>query len=213
MLGRFSDRTAAGIALGKEIVQRLSTASVVLGIPRGGVPVAAEVAAALGCELDALIVRKIGAPGRPELAIGAIAAGGGRVVNTDLIRHLGVSASEFDHILAREQAELDRRSLRYRGERPLEVRDRSVVIVDDGAATGASMVVALDAVRAMGPGHLTAAVPVASREAMERMGSVADTVIAVSVPEPFHAVGAWYDDFRQTSDDEVVELLTARGKD
>lgn len=169
---------------------------------------AAEVAAALSAALDVLIVRKIGAPRRPELAVGAIAAGGALVLNAELIEHLGVSHDDVDAVIRRERIELDRRNELYRGDRPLDVAHRHVIVVDDGAATGASMAVALDAVRTMDPASIVAALPVASRDAVERLRRSADDVVVVAVPEPFYAVGAWYDDFRQTSDAEVIEALS-----
>ncbi len=183
---------------------------VVLALPRGGVPVGYEVAAALGAPLDVIGVRKIGAPRQPELAVGAIASGGVTMIDDHLAAQIGVDRSALHEVVARERAELDRRERRYRSGRPApDVRDRCVVVVDDGIATGSTMAAAVAALRRLGPAEVVAAAPVASRSACAHLGAAADRVVSASTPEPFHAVGLWYQDFTQTSDDEVVELLAA----
>jgi putative phosphoribosyl transferase len=183
---------------------------VVLGLPRGGVPVAAEVARALAAPLDVLLVRKLGAPGQPELAIGAIAEGGVRLVNEDVLRSLGLGLDAIDRVIAAEEPELERRLRAYRGDRPaVAVAGRTVIVVDDGLATGASMDAACRAVVARGVARLVVAVPVAAREACDRLRAVAHEVVAVATPSPFWAVGAWYSDFHQTTDEQVVDALAA----
>jgi predicted phosphoribosyltransferase len=181
---------------------------VVLALPRGGVPVAAEVATALDAPLDVFVVRKLGMPGHEELAIGAIATGGVVVVNEDLVRRVGVSPQALDEIVERERIELDRRERAYRNDRsPAEVQGRTVIVVDDGLATGSSMRAAVAALGRMDPAHVVVAVPTAPRTVVEEMAAVVDDVVAVSTPRYFEAVGQWYDDFSQTTDDEVRRLL------
>jgi putative phosphoribosyl transferase len=206
---RFADRVEAGRVLGAALDGRVAPdETVVLGLPRGGVPVAAEVARALGAPLDVLLVRKLGAPGQPELAIGAIAEDGVALVNEDVLQSLQLGRDAIDAAIAREQPELDRRLASYRGGRPpVPVAGRTAVVVDDGLATGATMEAAVRALAARGAGRLVVAVPVASIEAVERLRTVAHDVIAVTTPAPFYAVGAWYVDFTATDDDEVVHLL------
>jgi putative phosphoribosyl transferase len=210
----FADRRAAGAALGAAVRERLAGSpaagqgAVVLGLPRGGVPVAAEVASALGAPLDVFVVRKLGAPGQPELAMGAIATGGVRVLNEDLLRRLGASPEDVAAVAAREGEELRRRERAYRGDRdPLPLTGRCVVVVDDGLATGASVLAAVQAVRATGPGRVLVAVPVGAPEACRRVAAVADDVVCLRSPRAFGAVGAHYRDFTQTTDDEVRALL------
>ena len=203
----FADRAEAGRALGQAVAGRFPDA-VVLGLPRGGVPVAAEVAASLRAPLDVFVVRKLGAPGQPELAIGAIGTGGVRVLNDSVLRRLGVTAQQLEQVAEREQAELERRERTYRGSRPpTELGGRTVVLVDDGLATGATMRAAVAAARLHGPAAVVVAVPVGAADSCAALRREADDVVCLHVPEPFHAVGAHYDDFGQTGDDEVRRLL------
>ena len=208
---RYRDRAEAGRYLATELMDYANRNDViVLGLPRGGVPVAFEVARALGAPLDVFLVRKLGLPGHEELAIGAIASGGVRILNEAVLRQIPLDEAEIDAIAAREQAELDRREKLYRGGRPpLDPRDRVVILVDDGLATGASMRAAVEAVRRMGPKRVVVAVPVAARETCEDLGREVDELVCPVTPEPFYAVGLWYDDFSQTTDEEVEALLNA----
>jgi putative phosphoribosyl transferase len=186
----------------------LDAETLVLGLPRGGVPVAARVAGAVGAHLDVFVVRKLGVPGHEEYAMGAIASGGIEVVNDEVIRRLGISRRAFDAVVEAETAELERRVTAYRGGRPpLDLAGRDVVLVDDGIATGATMRAAALAVRAAGARTVVVAVPVAPPSAAGELAADVDAFVAVSTPSGFGAVGAWYDDFRQTSDDEVRRLL------
>ena len=180
----------------------------VLALPRGGVPVAFEVARSLGAPLDIFLVRKLGVPGQEELAMGAIATGGLRVVNDSVVRHLDIAPELIDAVAAREQGELERRERAYRGERPApDVRGRTVILVDDGLATGSTMRAAALALRQQGPARVVVAVPVASREACEEFRGEVDDIVCASTPEPFMGVGRWYEDFSQTTDEEVRSLL------
>lgn len=182
---------------------------VVLGLPRGGVPVAFEVAEALGTPLDVFVVRKLGLPWHEELAMGAIASGGVRVMNDDIVRHFRVSPDDIERVAAREEAELQRRELAYRGGRPpLELTGKAALIVDDGLATGASMRAAVLAVKAHAPKEVVVAVPVGSVEACATLRSEADDVVCALSPREFHAVGLHYARFSQTEDGEVVELMS-----
>ena len=186
---------------------------VVLGLPRGGVPVAREVADALDAPLDVLLVRKLGVPGQAELAMGAIAAGGVRVVNRSVTGALGIPVEVVDGVAAVEEAELERREQAYRpGRPPLEVSGKVVVVVDDGLATGSTMRAAVAAVRAMGPRRVVVAVPVGARETCEDLAAEADEVVCARMPSSFRAVGQWYDDFSETTDDDIRALL-AKGDD
>ena len=205
----FADRTDAGRALAAQVKTKVRDPDVlVLALPRGGVPVGFEVARALGAPLDVFLVRKLGMPGEEELAIGAIASGGVRVLNRDLIRYLRVSASTLEEITAREQVELERRERSYReGRPPLEVKGRTIVLVDDGLATGASMLAAARALRQRRARRIFIAVPVAARQTCEDFRKEVDEIICVATPEPFNAVGVWYQDFSQTSDEDVRNLL------
>jgi predicted phosphoribosyltransferase len=206
----FADRRQAGRLVAANLSSRYGSRSdvVVLALPRGGVPVAAEVADVLGAPLDVFIVRKLGVPGRPELAMGAVATGGVVVLNRDLIRALAIPDHMIETIAAEELQELARREREYRGDRPPpDVNGRIVLVVDDGLATGASMFAAITALRQQHPARLVVAVPIASRDTCERLVGHVDEVVCVITPEPFHAVGLWYDDFSQTTDDEVRDLL------
>lgn len=180
----------------------------VLGLPRGGVPVAAAVAAALDAPLDVIVVRKLGLPAQPELAMGAIASGGVRVLNDRVLREARVPARVLEEVTRRESLELADRERRYRGDRPpLPLDGRDVVVVDDGLATGATVRAAVAAARAHRPHRVLAAVPVAPRETADAFRREGIELVAALVPEPFTAVGAWYRDFTPTSDEEVAELL------
>jgi putative phosphoribosyl transferase len=208
----FRDRKEAGRALGQALLaNRRWENPLVLALPRGGVPVAFEVAQALSAPLDILVVRKIGHPLHEEFAIGAIASGGVAVMNPRAQGYLGdVSKADVERIMARERAELQRRERLYRGGSPaLDLRGRETIVVDDGLATGATMQAAVQALRQLHPASITVAVPVAARDSCDALAQVADHVVCVRTPEPFRAVGAWYADFPQTSDDEVRALLEA----
>jgi predicted phosphoribosyltransferase len=207
----FADRTAAGRDLGRMLAEAgIEGDILVLGLPRGGIPVACEVAAALDAPVDALIVRKLGAPFNPELALGAIAYGSVTVYNDDLLEQLELDEKDLDAIRARELEELERRERKYRaGRPPPALAGRTVVIVDDGMATGATMHAAVVATRALAPARIIVAVPTAAMDAVERLERVADRVMALATPEPYFGVGAWYERFPQLTDEEVVEELAA----
>jgi putative phosphoribosyl transferase len=206
---RFRDRREAGSFLAKRLMRYAGQPDIlVLALPRGGVPVAFEVAQALPAPLDVFIVRKLGMPGHEELAMGAIASGGVRVLNEDLVRLIGVPTHVLDQITARESEELRRRETAYRGSRPPEpIVGRTVILVDDGLATGASMRAGVLALRREGATRIVVAVPVAAAATCEGLRLEVEEVVCASIPEPFTAVGAWYEDFRQTTDEEVRELL------
>ncbi len=209
MDSRFEDRFAAGRALARALQAYAAQRDLlVLALPRGGVPVAFEVARALGAELDVLIVRKLGVPHQPELALGAISSGDALYLNRDLIALTGVTKAEIESVLKAEREELARRELLYRGSRPdVRVEGRTVIVVDDGIATGASMHAALLALRSKHPARIIVAVPVAPAQTQERLGAATDVFISVMTPEPFYAVGQFYERFDQTSDEEVRALL------
>lgn len=209
--GRFRDRRAAGELLGAALHHLAGRSDVlVLALPRGGVPAGYEVARALDARLDVFVVRKLGVPGRAELAMGALASGGVRVHNREVIDALGIDDATLAAVVAREQAELERRELLYRGERrQLAIGGQLVVVVDDGLATGSTMRAAVAAVRAQAPRQVIVAAPVGSAEAARMLQHEADGVLCLALPEPFHAVGLWYQDFRQTTDAEVHQLLAA----
>ena len=204
----FDDRAQAGRALAAALSERAYADPVVLGLPRGGVPVAAPVARALGAPLDVAVVRKLGAPGQPELAVGAIGAGGVRVLNDDVVAALRLDPAALEEVSARELAELQRRERAYRGDRQAEpLAGRAAVLVDDGLATGATMLAAVRIARAAGAGQVVVAVPVGAPASCRRLAGSADEVICLHRPQPFSSVGRHYRDFEQTSDDEVRRLL------
>jgi predicted phosphoribosyltransferase len=206
----FRDRADAGRQLAAELSRYAGRVDVVvLALPRGGVPVGWEVARALGAPLDVFLVRKLGAPFQRELAMGAIASGGVRVLNDAVVRRLGITAAQIDAAAAEEQAELDRREREYRGGRPPPpVRGKTVVLVDDGLATGSTMRAAVEAVRRLGPARVVAAAPVGAADVRGRLAGVADEAVCAREPDPFFAVGTWYEDFTQTTDEDVRALLT-----
>jgi erythromycin esterase-like protein/predicted phosphoribosyltransferase len=214
MPGLFLDRRDAGRRLAQKIAGYSNRPDVlVLALPRGGVPVAYEVARALNAPLDVFVVRKLGVPGYEELAMGAVATGGVRVLNNEIVEGLGIPASMIDAVAARERQELARRERLYRDGRPQpDVRGRTVILVDDGLATGATMHAAIEALRQQGPERIVVAVPTASPDTCEEMKRRADEVICAITPEPFHAVGRWYQEFSQTTDEEVRELLARQNK-
>jgi predicted phosphoribosyltransferase len=205
----FRDRSDAGRFLAERLEEYAGRGDlVVLALPRGGVPVAYEVAKALGAPLDVLIVRKLGVPGYPELAMGAVASGGELVLDAGLIRALGIPRSEIDRVVDRELRELARREAAYRGaSEPPRLTGKTAVIVDDGLATGASMRAAVRAARRLGAARVVVAVPVGTEETCNGLRREADEVVCATKPQPFLAVGSWYADFEQTSDEEVRELL------
>jgi putative phosphoribosyl transferase len=205
---RFRNRSDAGRRLAEVLLKEpRRDDTVVLALPRGGVPVAAEIARALGVALDVLVVRKLGHPLQPELAIGAVVAGGLRVVNPNL--EGTVSARSIDEIAARETIEVARRSRLYRGDAPIDVRQRAVILVDDGLATGTTMLAAVRAVKAAGARHVTVAVPVGDAGVCARLGLEADRVVCLLQPASLMAVGYWYDSFEQLTDHEVRTTLEA----
>ncbi|MGA1539839.1 MAG: phosphoribosyltransferase [Chthoniobacterales bacterium] len=205
----FRDRAEAGRLLAGALADYAGRDDViVLGLPRGGVPVAAEVARALGAPLDVLVVRKLGAPGQEELAIGAIGEGGVRVLNERLVRDLGLSRSGIERIAAEEERELERRVAAYRGgHEALEVKGKTVIVVDDGVATGATMRAGLQTLRALGAAKIIAAAPVGAADSVALLEDEADEVVVLETPAWFSAVGQWYDNFGQTDDAEVRALL------
>ncbi|MEN8237912.1 MAG: phosphoribosyltransferase [Actinomycetota bacterium] len=213
---RFRDRRHAGELLADVLAERLGDVEdgIVLALPRGGVPVAERVAARLHLPLDVFIVRKLGFPGHREYAMGAIASGGITVFNEDAVARLGVDEDILDATVESESLELERRERLYRGERaPLKLSGRDVILVDDGVATGASMRAGIEAIKAHGPSSVVVAVPVAPTSAERDFGKLVDSFIALSTPTPFQAVGLWYHDFTQTTDDEVRSLLSGARRD
>jgi len=206
---RFHDRIDAGRQLAAALTEYEGRPDVVvLGLPRGGVPVAHEVARQLHVALDVCLVRKLGVPGHVELSMGAIADGGIEVLSLDLIRDLGIPRQTVEQIAVRERLELERRDRVYRaGRPPASVNARIVLLVDDGLATGSTMEAAIRVLLTEAPAKVVAAVPVGPRETCERLRTLADQVVCLSMPEPFEAVGAWYEAFPQTTDDEIMRLL------
>jgi len=209
MIRRFRNRAEAGRLLARLLMPYAGRADVlILALPRGGVPVAFEVARMLGAPLDILVVRKLGLPDQEELAMGAIASGGVRVLNDEVVDALHVPDDIIDRVAASEQAELERRERVYRGDRPAPVlRDQTVMLVDDGLATGTTMRAAIAAVRAQRPAQLVVAIPVAAAESLAALRPLVDALICVTAPEPFYALGLWYEDFAPTTDAEVCALL------
>jgi predicted phosphoribosyltransferase len=205
----FCDRRDAGRQLAQRLAEHADRQDVVvLALPRGGMPVAFEVARELHAPLDVFVVRKLGVPGHEEYAMGAIASGGVRVVDAAVLRGLGISLLEVDAVEATERTQLEQREAAYRGRfAPLSLMGRTALVIDDGLATGSTMQAAVRALRQQRPARVIVAVPVASAEAVSRLRREADDIVCVAVPQPFTSVGQWYADFPQTSDDEVLELL------
>jgi predicted phosphoribosyltransferase len=205
----FRDRSEAGRYLAQELTAYAGRNDViVLGLPRGGVPVAYEVARALEAPLDVLVVRKLGLPQQPELAMGAVAGGGAIVLDEDLVSALRLPASQVDAVVSRERAEVERREREYRGDRPAPaVHGRIVLLVDDGLATGSTLRAAVQALRRRAPARIVVAVPVGASDSCRSLEADADEVVCAWTPQPFQAVGLWYEDFAQTSDDEVRDLI------
>lgn len=210
----FVDRRDAGRQLANALANRAFTDPVVIALPRGGVPVAAEVARRLRAPLDVTVIRKLGCPGQPELGMGAIGENGVRLLNTALIARLGITSSQIDAVVAAEQAELERRMQRYRAGRPATpVAGRTVIVVDDGIATGFTARAAILALRQQGALRIVLAVPVAPPATIAALRDVADEVVCLQTPEWFMAIGQFYADFRQTTDDEVTAVLAEHADD
>jgi|SRR5579883_73359 putative phosphoribosyl transferase len=208
MAAGFADRVDAGRRLAQELLHYREQLPIVLALPRGGVVVGYEVAQALHAPLDVIVARKLGAPGHRELGIGAIAPGGVEVLDTESVRMLGIPQAAIDRVAAEEAAEMERRLRRYRGDRPApELRGRTVIIVDDGLATGVSARAAVASVRQQSPGRIVLAVPVCAPETADALRREVDDLVCVEMPPNFYAVGLWYDRFDQTTDEEVIELL------
>jgi len=210
----FEDRKAAGRALAACLQKYQGRTDVlVLALPRGGVPVGFEVAQALEVPFDLFLVRKLGTPGHCELAMGAIASGGIRVLNDEVVRSYGITSAAIDAVAREEQQELERREATYReGRAPASVEGRVVILIDDGLATGSTMRAAVHAVRRRKPAQVVVAVPVGARETCDALSAIADEVVCSRMPEPFSAVGQWYLDFDQTTDEEVRQLLRAHAR-
>ena len=211
MWSTFRDRREAGQRLAEALLPyAFSRAAIVLGLPRGGVPVAFEVAQRIGAPLDVCIVRKLGVPGHEELAMGAIASGGIELLSAHTVRELSITSDEVARVVAQERQELERRERAYREGHPaLDVRGRVVIVIDDGLATGASMYAAVTALRRREPAAIVVAVPVAPASTCEDLRRIADACVCLHTPAPFYGVGQWYADFDQTTDDEVRALLAA----
>lgn len=205
----FVDRTEAGKLLAAQLTRYAGRRdSIVLALPRGGAPVAFEIAQALGAPLDVFVVRKLGVPGHEELAMGAIATGGVMILNSDVVRYLSVPQRVIDAVARQEEQELERRERLYRGSRPApEVGGLTAILVDDGLATGSTMRAAIAALKKLKPGRIVVAVPVAPPSAVDEIKKEVDEVVCVFTPEHFDGVGRWYGDFSQTTDDEVRSLL------
>ena len=205
----FSDRFEAGRLLGCRLITgKWPEDTIVLALPRGGVPIGSAVASMLGAPLDVVVVRKVGVPHQPELAMGAIAGAGIRILDEDLIQDLGISGATVDSVVAKEAVELERRERLYRKGRPApELHDRTVILVDDGLATGSTMSAAVHYVNTFQPAAVTVAVPIGSAQACQQIRSLGATCICLATPEPLYSVGAWYADFQQTTDSDVQRLL------
>ncbi len=206
---RFTDRTQAGILLAQKLAAYAGRRDViVLALPRGGVPVAFEIARALEAPLDVLLVRKLGVPGHEEYAMGAIATGGVCILQSDVIRQLAIPQASVDALVQRKLEELAQRERMYRSNRPAPKLEGSIaIVVDDGLATGSTMLAAIHALRQARPARMIIAIPVGARESIARLQAEVDEIVCLSIPEYFQAVGLWYEDFNQTSDDEVIHLL------
>lgn len=208
----YRNRRDAGRALGAALSKYAGEPGLlVLALPRGGVPVGYEVARALDAPLDVFVVRKLSVPGQREFAMGALASGGARVLSDDVISALGISESAVEAIAVAEQRELNRRERLYRGHLPpLDVETRTVILVDDGLATGSTMRAAISGLKQLSPGRIVVGVPIAAPETCQELSREVDEMVCAATPQPFHAVGLWYEDFSQTSDAEVRQLLEAR---
>jgi putative phosphoribosyl transferase len=206
---RFKNRRLAGQFLAKELDTYANRSDVlVLALPRGGVPVAFEVAKVLNAPLDVLVVRKLGVPDQEELAMGAIASGGVRILNESIISEVNISDEVIARVAVQEERELERRERLYRGDRPdIDLQGRTVILVDDGLATGATMWAAVVAVQKQQPARIIIAVPIAAPETCQLLANEVDEVVCISTPSPFYSVGSWYEDFPQTTDEEVRNLL------
>ncbi len=211
----FQDRAEAGRLLAAQLSEFAHRSdAILLALPRGGVPVGYEVARALNAPLDVFVVRKLGVPWQPELAMGAIASGGTRVMNVDVVHGLGIPHEEVDRVAAREQKELEARERAYRGDRPpLDVKGKTVILVDDGLATGSSMRAAAFALRERNPDRVVIAVPVAAPQTCAEFRAEGHEVVCAATPEPFMAVGQWYREFAQTTDEEVRDLLARAARE
>ncbi|KTC68338.1 phosphoribosyltransferase [Legionella birminghamensis] len=207
LMEKYSNRRQAGKVLASHLEKFKDSNSIILGLPRGGIPVAFEVAKALRLPMDVFIVRKLGVPGYEELAMGAIASGGIFFINQDLVKSLNISSSDIEHVIEEEMRELKRREKVYRGDRPLPgLKNKTVILIDDGIATGASMKAAMEAIKTQQPASLVIAIPVADPSICKEFADLVDEVICPLQPYRFQAVGLWYEDFTQTSDDEVINL-------
>ncbi len=205
---KFRDREHAGRELARHLEKYRGRDVVVLGLPRGGIPVAHEVARFLGAPLDVFVVRKLGVPGHEELAMGALASGGVQILNASVVRHLRIPEVVIERAAARERLELERRERLYRGGRAMpDVRGRTVILVDDGLATGSMMKAAVRALREQRAGWIVVAVPVSAADTCVDLGDEVDEIVCAITPQPVHSVGLWYEDFAQTSDEEVRALL------
>ena len=205
----FRDRTEAGQILASKLTKYVNQVdTVILALPRGGVPVAYEIGKELGLPIDIFVVRKLGVPGHEELAMGAIASGGVRHINRDVVDQLRIDSETIDAASRREQKEIERRERLYRGQRPpVDVRNKTVILVDDGLATGSTMRAAIAALRQHRPARIVVAVPTAAPQTCSEIADEVDEIICAATPETFYAVGQWYQEFSQTTDDEVRELL------
>lgn len=211
----FKDRRVAGKLLAQELAAYAHRPDVlVLALPRGGVPVAFEIAKALNVPLDVIVVRKLGVPNQEELAMGAIASGGVRILNQQTVRDLNISDDQIARIALTEERELERREWLYRGDRPFpNPQGRTVILVDDGLATGATMWAAIVALHKQQPAQIVIAVPIAARQSCEELKNQVDKIVCIATPDPFYSVGLWYQNFPQTTDDEVCDLLVTAATD